>query len=52
MSRQQLDILRSQDAVLAILENFSGKEMPSRQKEIQDTVQKILAIVAHQPTGS
>jgi uncharacterized membrane protein len=51
MSRQQLDILRSQEAVLAILENFASKDMPGKQKEIQDTVQKILSIVGSQPAG-
>jgi uncharacterized membrane protein len=45
MSRQQLDILRSQDAVLALLQNFASKDMPGRQQEMQASVAKILAIV-------
>ena len=49
MSRQQLEILRSQDAVLAILKNFASKDMPGKQQEIQDGVQQILAIVGHEP---
>ena len=52
MSKQQLDILRSQDAVLAILENFASKDMPGKQEEIQDTVQKILAIVDNAPAAT
>jgi uncharacterized membrane protein len=49
MGRQQLDILKGQDAVLGILQNFASKDMPGRQAEIQDTVQKILAIVGSEP---
>ncbi len=49
MAKQQLDILRSQDDVLAILNNFASKDMPGRQRDIQDTVNKILAAV--QPAG-
>jgi hypothetical protein len=49
MGRQQLDILKGQDAVLGILQNFASKDMPGRQAEIQDTVQKILAIVGSAP---
>jgi uncharacterized membrane protein len=45
MSSQQLDILRSQDAVLALLQNFASKDMPGRQQEMQASVAKILAIV-------
>jgi uncharacterized membrane protein len=52
MSVQQLDILRSQDAVLGLLENFSGKDMPGKQHEIQDSVNKILAIVERQQSAS
>jgi len=49
MAKQQLDILRSQEDVLGILNNFASKDMPGRQREIQDTVNKILAAV--QPAG-
>jgi uncharacterized membrane protein len=46
MGRQQLDILRGQDRVLAILDNFASKDMPGRQRHIEDTVEKILAKVS------
>jgi uncharacterized membrane protein len=45
MGTQQLQILRSQDSVLAILNNFASKDMPGRQQEIQATVDQILATV-------
>jgi uncharacterized membrane protein len=45
MGKQQLDILHGQDQVLAILDNFASQEMPERQRQIQDTVNKILATV-------
>jgi hypothetical protein len=45
MGTQQLDILRQQDSVLAILDNFASKDMPGRQQEIQQTVNQILAAV-------
>jgi uncharacterized membrane protein len=45
MSRQQLEILRSQEAVLGLLQNFASKDMPGKQQEIQSSVEKILAIV-------
>jgi len=46
MAKQQLHILHGQDKVLAILDNFASKDMPGRQREIQDAVNKILAAVA------
>jgi uncharacterized membrane protein len=46
MAKQQLDILRGQDNVLSILDNFASKDMPGRQREIQDTVNQILARVS------
>jgi uncharacterized membrane protein len=52
MSRQQLDILRSQDAVLALLNNFASKDMPGKQREIEGIVQQILTIVEPQGTAS
>ena len=45
MAKQQLDILNGQDRVLAILDNFASKDMPGRQRQIQDCVDKILAKV-------
>jgi uncharacterized membrane protein len=45
MAKEQLDILRSQDQVLALLDNFASNDMPGRQREIQDTVNKILVTV-------
>jgi uncharacterized membrane protein len=45
MGTQQLQILRKQDSVLAILNNFASKDMPGRQQEIQATVDQILATV-------
>jgi uncharacterized membrane protein len=52
MARQQIDILNGQDRVLAMLDNFASKDMPGRQREIQerqremqDCVDKILAKV-------
>jgi hypothetical protein len=46
---QQLDILNGQDRVLAILDNFASKDMPGRQRQIQDCVDKILAKVGSEP---
>ena len=48
MATQQLQILRKQDRVLAILDNFASRDMPGRQQEIQTAVDQILATV----TGS
>ena len=45
MAKQQLDILNGQDRVLAILDNFASKDMPGRQRQIQDCVDKILVKV-------
>ena len=45
MAKQQLDILHGQDRMLSILDNFASQEMPARQREIQDTVDKVLAAV-------
>jgi len=45
MGRQQLDILHRQDNALAVLNNFASKDMPGKQGEIQDTVNKILTLV-------
>jgi uncharacterized membrane protein len=49
MAKQQLDILNGQDRVLAILDNFASKDMPGRQRQIQDCVDKILAKVGSEP---
>jgi hypothetical protein len=40
------------ETVLAILDNFTGKDMPGRQREIQDCVDKILAKVDPKPATS
>jgi uncharacterized membrane protein len=45
MATQQLQILRKQDSVLAILDNFASRDMPGRQQEIQTVVNQILATV-------
>jgi uncharacterized membrane protein len=45
MATQQLQILRQQDTVLALLDQFASKDMPGRQQEIQATVNQILAAV-------
>ena len=45
MGKQQIDILHGQDQVLAILKTFASQEMPERQREIQDAVNKILTAV-------
>jgi uncharacterized membrane protein len=45
MAKQQIDILHGQDRVLAILDNFASQEMPERQRQIQDAVNKILTAV-------
>ena len=45
-------ILNGQDRVLAILDNFASKDMPGRQRNIQECVDKILAKVDPAPAGS
>ena len=49
MALRQLEILNGQDRVLAILNTFASKDMPGRQSEIQDCVNKILATVTKTP---
>jgi len=49
--KQQLDILNGQDQVLAILDNFASKDMPGRQRHIQDCVDQILAKVDPKPAA-
>jgi len=46
MAGQQIDILHSQDAVLAILQNFASHDMPGRQEQIQATVNQILSTIS------
>jgi hypothetical protein len=41
-----------QDRVLAILDNFASKDMPGRQRRIQDCVDQILAKVDPRPAAS
>ena len=52
MAKQQLEILNGQDRVLAILNNFASRDMPGKQREIQDCVNKILAKVDSEPAAS
>ncbi len=52
MAKQQLEILNGQDRVLAILDNFASRDMPGRQREIQDCVNKILEKVDSEPAAS
>jgi uncharacterized membrane protein len=51
MATQQLNILHGQDDVLAILDNFASKDLPGRQAQIQDAVNKILAAVTGPTTA-
>ena len=51
MAKLQIDILHGQDAVLEILHNFASKDMPGRQREIQDCVNQILAKVDSTPAA-
>jgi uncharacterized membrane protein len=46
MAKQQIDILTNQDQVLDILHTFAAHDMPGRQRQIQDAVNEILAVVA------
>ena len=46
MAKQQIVILNNQDQVLDILHNFAAKDMPGRQRQIQDAINQILAVVA------
>jgi hypothetical protein len=40
------------DRVLAILDNFASKDMPGRQRHIQDCVDQILAKVDSKPAAA
>jgi len=51
MAKQQLDILKNQEQVLDILNNFASKDMPGRQRHIQDCVDQILAKVSAAPAA-
>jgi hypothetical protein len=51
MGTQQLQILRQQDEVLAVLNQFASKDMPGRQQEIQTAVSQILAVVGGHPSS-
>ncbi len=46
MGKLQLDILRGQNQVLDILDNFAIKDMPGRQQQIMEATSKILSIVS------
>lgn len=51
MARQQLDLLNGQGRILAMLDTFASKDMPGRQRHIQDCVDRILAKVDPGPAG-
>ena len=51
MAKQQLEILKGQDRVLAMLDNFASKDMPGTQHEIQDCVNQILVRVRQPPAA-
>jgi uncharacterized membrane protein len=51
MAKQQIDILNGQNQVLAMLDNFAGKDMPGKQNQIQACVDQILATVRQQPAA-
>jgi uncharacterized membrane protein len=51
MAKQQLEILKGQDRVLAMLDTFASKDMPGTQREIQDCVNQILVKVAQPPVA-
>jgi uncharacterized membrane protein len=51
MGKQQIEILNGQNQVLAMLDNFASKDMPGVQREMQDSVHQILALVGHEPTA-
>jgi uncharacterized membrane protein len=52
MGKQQLKILHGQDRVLSMLDNFASKDMPGRQADIQQAVNKILTAVGSSPADS
>ena len=51
MAKQQITLLEGQQRVLDILDNFASKDMPGRQRHIQDCVDQILAKVDAAPAG-
>jgi len=51
MGKQQLDILHGQDQVLAILNNFTSKDLPGRQAEIMADVKQILTKLDGRPAA-
>jgi uncharacterized membrane protein len=51
MATQQLDILKQQDDMLAVLNQFASKDMPGRQEAIQATVSQILTAVGGHATS-
>jgi len=51
MGKQQLDILHGQDQVLAILNNFTSKDLPGRQAEIMADVKQILTKLEGRPAA-
>jgi uncharacterized membrane protein len=51
MATQQIDILHRQDDVLAILDNFASKDLPGRQQQMQETMNKVLTAVSGPATA-
>jgi uncharacterized membrane protein len=45
MAKQQLEILNGQDRVLSMLDTFASRDLPGRQRHMQDCVDQILAKV-------
>jgi uncharacterized membrane protein len=51
MASQQLDLLKKQDQVLEMLDQFASRDMPGRQTQIQDCVNEILVKVSGPATA-
>lgn len=49
MAKRQLDILSGQDQVLTISDSFDSKDMPGRQRQIQDRADQIVAKINAEP---
>ena len=52
MAKQQLEILNGQDRVLSMLDTFASKDLPGRQRHMQNCVDQILAKVDPAAAGS
>jgi uncharacterized membrane protein len=51
MGKQQIDILHRQDSVLDILDKFTSRDIPGKQQQTQDAVDKILVAVSGTAAG-